>query len=197
LVNPNKYQPWEDLWLSQAPPGERLDEFVRKEWNKEAHVGETPKSVIGEALHFSLKADSEAMRAGQRIGKNHREFERLQNDMRCIYEMSLYYAARTKAAEYALRYEYSKDIKDLEVAVELLRQSIRYFKTLSQLTEKTYRFANSLQISYRAIPFVGATNGVPVNYHWTQALPLYQKELEDFRAKVGQLKKTTAEKAAP
>ncbi len=42
LVNPNKYGAIEDLWLSQAPEGERLDEYVQKEWNHEPHVGETP-----------------------------------------------------------------------------------------------------------------------------------------------------------
>src|SRR5262249_6330607 len=48
LVNPMKYGAIEDLWLSQSPPGERLDEFVRKEWNHEPHTGETPASVLAE-----------------------------------------------------------------------------------------------------------------------------------------------------
>ena len=43
LVNPMKYGAITDLWESQSPPGERLDEFVRKEWNHEPHIGETPE----------------------------------------------------------------------------------------------------------------------------------------------------------
>src|SRR5690606_19429766 len=31
LVNPKRYGVISDLWESQSPPGERLDEFVRKE----------------------------------------------------------------------------------------------------------------------------------------------------------------------
>ena len=56
LVRPQKYGAIEDLWLSQAPPGERLDEYVQKEWNHEPHVGETPESIIAEVLRFSSNA---------------------------------------------------------------------------------------------------------------------------------------------
>jgi hypothetical protein len=31
-------------------------------------------------------------------------------------------------------------------------------------------------------------NGVGTNYHWSQVLPLYQKELDDFRANAAKLK---------
>jgi hypothetical protein len=197
LVNPNKYKPWEDLWLSCAPPGERLDEYVRKEWNKEAHVGETPKSILAEVFDYSTRAMKAIDSAASLVTANREEFDWLRNDIHCIRIMGETYVAKVKAAESVLRYGYSREVRDMERAEEFLSQSLKSFDSLTRLTEKTYRFANSLQISYRAIPFVGATNGVPVNYHWTQVLPLYRKELEDFRAKVGQLKKTTVEKAAP
>ena len=56
LVNPARYGAIEDLWLSQAPPGERLDEFVKREWNHEPHIGETPDSIISEVLDYSSNA---------------------------------------------------------------------------------------------------------------------------------------------
>jgi hypothetical protein len=57
------------------------------------------------------------------------------------------------------------------------------------LTTPTYRFANSMQTGHRKIPFPGgATSGVGTNYHWTQVLPLYEKELADFKAQVAELK---------
>jgi hypothetical protein len=62
------------------------------------------------------------------------------------------------------------------------------FARLATLTEKTYRFANSMQTGHRKIPFGGAANGVGTNYHWTQVLPLYEKELADFRAQLAELK---------
>ncbi len=189
LVNPNKYQPWEDLWLSQAPPGERLDEYVRKEWNKEKHVGETPESIINELEMFADGAEGNIESAAPLVNKNHDEFERLRNDVHCIGRMKSSYSQKVRAAIAVLRFEHSKDIANLESAQRSLKCSLDFFKMLTERTKNTYRFANSLQIAYRAIPFVGATNGVPVNYHWTQGLPLYEKELEDFRAKVAELKK--------
>jgi hypothetical protein len=56
LVNPKRYGAIDDLWESQAPPGERLDEYVKKEWNHEPHSGETPESVIDDALTESSQA---------------------------------------------------------------------------------------------------------------------------------------------
>src|SRR4029079_18537696 len=56
LVNPKKYGAITELWESQAPPGERLDEYVLKERSKEAHAGETPGSVIADCLRFSSNA---------------------------------------------------------------------------------------------------------------------------------------------
>jgi hypothetical protein len=77
---------------------------------------------------------------------------------------------------------------DVATAEHALQASVDAFAQLTRLTENSYRFANSMQTSHRKIPFPGAVNGVGTNYHWTQVLPLYQKELEDFRAKVADLK---------
>jgi len=196
LVNPNKYHPWEDLWLSHAPPGERLDEYTKKEWNKEAHASETPETVLAEASDYVTKSAKAIDAAASLVTTNHPEFERLRNDTYCIRAMTENYMAKVKAAECVLRYGYSKDIRDMERAEEFLASSLKSFGELSKLGEKTYHFANSLQISYRTIPFVGATNGVPVNYHWKQALPFYQKELEDLPAKVEELKKAHRQEVA-
>ena len=76
------------------------------------------------------------------------------------------------------------------VATEIaLRYSVGAFEELTKLTEHTYLFANSMQTGHRKIPFHGAANGVGTNYHWTQVLPLYEKELADFKAQVEELKK--------
>ena len=80
LVNPKAYGAIEDLWLSQAPPGERLDEFVKKEWNHEPHTGETPDSIIADVLAESSNAVAAADSAGPLVTKNRDEFERLRND---------------------------------------------------------------------------------------------------------------------
>ncbi|NOS72339.1 MAG: hypothetical protein HOP33_20745, partial [Verrucomicrobia bacterium] len=189
LVNPKRYNAISELWESQAPPGERLDEYVRKEWNKEPHVGETPESVIAACLASSINAIASASDAESRVTKNRAEFERFSNDLDTIREMATYYHQKTSAAELVLRYGYSKDIKDMETAAGHINLSYQYFQILTNRTIHAYHFANSMQTGHRKIPFPGAANGVGTNYHWTQVLPLYEKELADFRAQVVELKK--------
>lgn len=191
LVKPEKYGAIEDLWLSQAPPGERLGEFVKKEWNHEPHVGETPETIIAEALMYASNAVASAASVPLADLKNRAEFERLQNDTRCIQALAQSYAAKVRAAERVLRYNYSHDLGDMERAEKSLAESLSDYQKLAALTEKTYRYANSMQTSQRKIPVSGGVKGVGTNYLWSQLVPLYQKELADFQAKVAQLKQST------
>jgi hypothetical protein len=198
LVNPKKYGAIEDLWLSQAPPGERLDEYVRKEINKEPHVGETPKSVIADALKFSANAVAlvaSAPSVPSPVTKNREEYKRFQNDAQCIRLMAVNYASKVQAAIAVLRYGHSIDIKDMEEAEKQLKDSFEVFQILTSLTVPSYKFANSMQTGHRKIPFGGAVSGVGTNYHWVQVEPLYKKELEDFRKQVAEL--TVSKPAVP
>jgi hypothetical protein len=102
--------------------------------------------------------------------------------------MSLNYAAKAQAALLVLRYGHSHEIGDMEKASVLLAESLDHYRALARLTAGTYAFANSLETSQRTIPVKGAVGGVPANFHWTQLVPLYEKELADFQARVAVLK---------
>jgi hypothetical protein len=188
LVKPKKYSENPDLWESDAPPGERLNVYDEREWNHQAHEGETPVSVIKEVLDYSAKAVAEIDAAAPVVTKNTDEFKRVQNDMHCIEAMSQNYAAKVKAAICVLRYAHSHDIADIEQAESHLAESLDHFRELTRLTTSTYRFANSMQTRQRKIPVPGGADGKPANYHWSQLLPIYEKELADFHARVEQLK---------
>ena len=188
LVNPKKYGAIEELWLSQAPPGERLDEYVRKELNKETHVGETPEQVTENCMTASDWADRALRQAADSVSQHKEEFLRLANDVTCIRLLAGSYVCKFHAAKDVLTYQNTKDRKYLEYALTTLCQSLRRFRTLAEETTNTYHFANSMQTGHRKIPFPGAANGVGTNYHWTQVLPLYEKELADFKAQVAELK---------
>jgi hypothetical protein len=188
LVNPQKYGAIEDLWLSQAPPGERLDEYVKKESNHEPHTGETPSSIIHEVLDYSSNAVAEADAAEPMVTKNRDEFERLRNDVRCIQTMAESYSAKVRAAELVLRFKYSRNIQDMEDAERFLAESLADYQQLAEMTRDTYRYANSMQTSQRKIPVSGGYKGVGTNYLWSQLVPLYQRELADFQKKLEELK---------
>jgi hypothetical protein len=193
LVNPQKYGAIEDLWLSQAPPGERLDEYVKKEWKHEPHTGETPPSILREILDYSSNAVAAADAAEPMVTKNRAEFERVRNDAHCIRAMAENYSAKVQAAELVLRHDYSHDVHDMERAGTFLAKSFADYQKLAVLTENTYHYANSMQTSQRKIPFSGGIKGGGgTNFLWSQLVPLYQRELDDFQKKVAQLKENAS-----
>jgi len=147
------------LWLSQAPLGERLDEYVKKEWNHEPHIGETPESIIADVLSYSSNAVAAANAAEPLVTKNHDEFERLRNDTRCIQMMAENYSAKVRAAEHVLRYDYSHDLGDMREAENFLIHSLVAYEELAVLTTPTYHYANSMQTSQRKIPVPGGIRG--------------------------------------
>lgn len=182
LVKPDKYGAIDDLWLSQSPPGERLNEYVKKEWNHEAHEGETPVSVIHEVLEDSQRAVEAAEAAGPDVTKNRDEYLRIVNDVHCIQAMAQFYAAKVQAAMCVLRHDYSGNQADMEQAGKFLAQSVDAYGRLVALTDKTYHFANGMQTAQRKIPVRGGIGGHGTNYLWSQLLPMYQSELEKFQA---------------
>jgi hypothetical protein len=187
LVNPQPYKPFPDLWLSQSPPGERLQEYVEKEWKSEPHTGETPPQIIQEVLEYSKKAAEEIEAAKPLVTKNEAEFDRLYNDIHCIATMSENYAAKANAAIFVLRYNFGKDIQDLKKATKCLEESLIHFRKLAELTRDTYVFTQGMQTSQRKIPYPGFENGKPANYHWNQVLKKYEEELDDFKSYIHDL----------
>jgi hypothetical protein len=194
LVNPKKYRLWPRLVDSDSPVGERLQEYVEKEWKGQKHFGETPADVVDQILNHSRTAVEQINLAGVYVSKNRDEFERLKNDMLCIRAMSEFYAAKTRAAILVLRYKFSKDVTDMKKALFFLEESLEHYRILSDLTAETYLFANSLQTGIRKIPFSGSDGRYK---HWTECIGVYEKELKDFQQEVENLTFSETEDQLP
>jgi hypothetical protein len=148
---------------------------VRKEWERKPHEGETPIGVAAEVAEAAARAVAEA--AGPFVRRDREEYERLLNDMRVMEAQYRYYDAKTRSAALVLRYGYSRDLKDLQQALVLLKESLGHYRRLVALTDKTYREACSVHSVSRRIPFRGA----PGKYtHWRDCLPEYERELAVF-----------------
>jgi hypothetical protein len=188
LVRPERYREFPELWESQAPPGERLKEFADKEARSLAHTGETPLRVIADARAFSASAVAAIEEAAPRVERRREEFERLRNDVHAIRALSLHYAAKAEAALAVLRYGHGRDLRQMERAETLLAESCAHFAELTRLAEPAYRAANSMQTSQRRIPVPGGVGVEAANYRWSHLLPVYERELADFRARVAALR---------
>jgi hypothetical protein len=189
LVNPEPYGPFSGLWEWQAPPGERLQEYAKKEWAGQKHEGETPLSVIEDASRFAVQAVEAIEKATPLVTKNRDPFERLRNDMHCIQLVSRNYEEKVRAAMLVLRYDFSRDKQDMQKAVMHLESSLEIYRTLAERTARTYRYANTLQTGHRRIPIRGWKDDKPYYYHWQQMLPLYEEELTQFKQRVANLDK--------
>lgn len=185
LVNPYKYTIYPGFYESCGPEGEKLIEYVEKEWKKEPHVGELPLDIVAQAVEHGNKAVKAIDEASASIKSNKVEFARLQNDMHCYREFACFFERKVKAAQHVLNYQWGKDFVELEKAVPLLEESLEHYRKLVQLTENTYHYANSMQTRQRRIP-IGGDDGK--NKTWAELLVHYETELANFQYNLATLK---------
>lgn len=185
LVNPYKYTIYPGFYESCGPAGEKLIEYVEKEWKGEAHIegGEFPLDIVEQCIAHGDKAVAAIERA--RATTNKEEFARLQNDMRCYREFAYAFRYKVMAAREVLNYHWSKDLKYLDEAIPLLEKSLEHYRVLAELTKDTYLYANSMQTAQRRIPISG---GGGKNKTWVEMVPHYEAELANLKANTEMLK---------
>lgn len=186
LVNPYKYTVYPGFYESCGPEGEKLIEFVEKEFKGEKHVGELPWDIVLQCVEHGTKA-VEAIE-GLTVTKNVDEFKRLQNDMRCYKAFAESFKEKVGAATIVLDYKWNKDPEKLAYALLPLHESLEKYKELVALTKDTYLYANSMQTSQRRIP-IGGDGGKYKT--WEEMLPVYEAE---YQALYNNVKKLLAEK---
>lgn len=185
LVNPAKWRVYPGFHESCGPVGELLQEYAKKEWNKEAHIGETPTQIIKEIVQHGKIAVEAIDKAAPSVTKDKDEFNRLKNDVYCYNAFANCFSEKVEAALLVLRYSYSNDIADLDKAVPHLEKSLDYFEELVKLTKDTYLYANSMQTAQRRIP-IGGDDGN--NKTWAELLPHYERELANLKRNISLLK---------
>ena len=158
LVNPYKYTIYPGFYESCGPEGEKLIEYVEKEWKKQPHVGELPLDIVAQVAVHGDKAVDAIDRVAPKVKENQEEFLRLQNDMHCYREFAYFFNKKVHAAQHVLNYQWGKDMAELDAAVPLLEESLVYYRRLVELTKDTYLYANSMQTAQRRIP-IGGDNG--------------------------------------
>jgi hypothetical protein len=193
LVNPYKFTIYPGFYESCGPQGEKLIEYVEKEWKGEKHVGELPLDIAQQCIDHGLKAAEELMDSLQQPTRHQDELKRVLCDFSCYLTFAHSFQKKVLAAQQVLNYKWTKDIKYLDAAVPLLEESLGAWKILSILTEDTYLYANSMQTSQRRVP-VGGDGG---NFKtWSDMLPVYEEELEALKANIAKLKEPSSTRLA-
>lgn len=173
LVNPYKYTIYPGFYESCGPEGEKLIEFVEKEFKGEKHVGELPWDIVCQCVEHGEKAVNAI--EGLTVTKNIDEFKRLQNDMRCYKAFAESFKSKVGAASIVLSYKWKKNPEELAYALLPLHESLEKYKELVALTKDTYLYGPSMQTSQRRIP-VGGDGGKYKT--WEEMLPVYEEEYQ-------------------
>ncbi len=181
LVNPYKYTVYEEFYQSCGPAGEKLIEYVEKEWKHEKHSGELPLDIVNQCVAHGDKAVAAINGIGGKITKNKDEFNRLVNDINCYKDFAYSFKYKVLAAQQVLNFKWSKDVNFLNKAVPLLEKSNEYYAQLVNKTQDTYLYANSMQTSQRRIP-VGGDGGKFKT--WAEMVPVYDEELANLKANI-------------
>ncbi len=189
LTNAARHRPWADLWESHAPAGERLEEYARREAHGEPHHGETPVSVVEDTCFFARRALDAIARGREQVRADADEYDRLASDVEAVALMAEFYRLRVLAAVEIVVYREraaahpGEPVARLRKAADLIDESVTVYERLTELTDRTYLYANSMQTPQRKVPFPdGREFG-----HWRQCLPLYAEEARNFRANLARV----------
>ena len=189
LVNPYKYTIYPGFYESCGPEGEKLIEYIEKEYKGQPHVGELPFDIVDQCVNHGDKALVEMGAAAAKPTRHADEYQRVWNDMLCYATFAKAFQLKVRAAAEVLRYKWTKDIAHLETAVVWLEQSLSIWYDLSRMTDDWYLYANSMQTAQRRIP-VGGDGGRMKT--WRELADVYQAELDAFKENIENLKHPVA-----
>ena len=190
LVNPYKYTIYPGFYESCGPDGEKLIEYVEKDYKGLPHKGELPLDIVNACVNHGMKA-AEAMTYV--VGKATRhadELRRVRDDMECYLRFASAFRDKVLAAQQVLNYKWTQDLKYLDAAVPLMENSLKHWHALTALADRNYLYANSMQTAQRRIP-VGGDGGKMKT--WSELSAVYQEELDAFKANIEKLKHPVAQ----
>lgn len=190
LVNPYKYTIYPGFYESCGPQGEKLIEYIEKEYKGLRHEGELPLDIVNQCVahgEAAVAAYNRAIASGQ--ASQNAELRRIGNDFACYAIFAHFFRSKVFAAGQVLRYKWTKDIKFLDTAAFFLEESLKQWRHLCSLTDSTYLYANSMQTSQRRIP-VGGNGGRMKT--WSELLAVYEAEFEALQTNIEKLKHPVA-----
>lgn len=185
LVNPYKYTIYPGFYESCGPEGEKLIEYVEKEWKHLPHTGELPLDIVEQCAQHGIEAEHAVDLLVANPTRHADEFERVRKDMKFYRMFAAAFRLKVIAAQQVLNYKWSQDIKYLDKAVQYMELSQNWWNILSAATQDAYLYANSMQTAQRRIP-VGGDGGKMKT--WSELATVYQAELDALKENIIKLK---------
>ena len=184
LVNPYKYTIYPGFYESCGPQGEKLIEYVEKQWAGSQHAGELPLDIVSQCVAHGAKAVGEMQHVSGKATRHADELERVGRDFALYAAFAESFRDKVLAAQQVLNYKWTKETKHLDAAVPLLEKSLAGWNALSLVADSAYLYANSMQTQQRRIP-VGGDNGKMKT--WGELATVYQQELDALKTNIAKL----------
>ena len=185
LVNPYKYTIYPGFYESCGPQGEKLIEYVEKDYKGQPHKGELPLDIVNECVNHGMKAAKAMTYVIGKPTRHAEELRRVRDDMECYLRFASAFRDKVLAAQQVLNYKWTQDTKYLDAAVPLMENSLKHWNALTALADQNYLYANSMQTAQRRIP-VGGDNGKMKT--WRELAVVYQEELDAFKENIEKMK---------
>lgn len=190
LVNPYKYTIYPGFYESCGPQGEKLIEYVEKDYKGQPHKGELPLDIVNECVNHGMKAAKAMTYVIGKATRHADELRRVRDDMECYLRFASAFRDKVLAAQQVLNYKWTQDTKYLDAAVPLMENSLKHWNALTALADQNYLYANSMQTAQRRIP-VGGDNGKMKT--WSELAVVYQEEFDAFKENIEKLKHPVAQ----
>jgi hypothetical protein len=135
--------------------------------------GQSPLDFLAQRVTQSESALSSAQRGAEAATVNQEEAERIVTDMQAVTWVAKFYRDKLEAASAKAMFDVGIDkSKNRELWTIALQESVNDFRQLTTLTSRTYE-------SMSDVPAWFPTRKLPCPYHWTDLLPIYERELAE------------------
>ncbi|MBQ6209330.1 MAG: hypothetical protein IJK42_06105 [Prevotella sp.] len=188
LVNPYKFNIYPGFYESCGPQGEKLIEYVEKEWKGIAHEGELPIDIVNQCCEHGENALKQIaiFKQTSKPTRHIEELDRVFQDFNYYNMFAESFRWKVLSAQQVLNYKWTKDITYIEAAIPLLEKSLVCWKRLAKETATSYLYANSMQTAQRRIP-VGGNDGHFKT--WSDMVSVYEDELEALKENTNKLQR--------
>jgi hypothetical protein len=153
----------------------RIPEYLDAVKTGKTLPGQTPVAFLSENVKAAEKAWQEARLGADAATRNHAEAGRIATDMQAVTFVARFYADKLTALVAKTRADAGIDATESrKTFFRALEASVNDFRQLTELTKRTYD-------SISDVPACYPTQELPCPYHWSDVLPLYERELAKYQ----------------
>jgi hypothetical protein len=156
-----------------APGLVRIPKWIESLKQGKKIEGQTPLDLICRKVAEAESARRSAELGARAATRNKPEAERIASDMQAVVWVARFYRDKLKAVGARALFDTGIDPSENHSAWRReLRTSVDDFRQLTELTKRKYE-------SLSDVPAWNPTNKLPCPYHWSDVLPIYERELSN------------------